>query len=302
MTTTDSALSPTIDLDRGASRQASLWGDAWRRLIRNKLAVVGLAIIVFLCLVAIFAPLLAKEHYTEANFDQPFLKPSLDHPFGTDNLGRDMLSRIIWGARVSLGVAIIAQLLTLAIGLPIGAVAGYLGGRWDTTIMRGVDVMYAFPRLLFVLLLMVVLGPGLMSIFIAIGVTGWVTESRLLRAQFLSLKERDFIRAARVSGTGGLSIVMRHLMPNSLTPIIVAMTFGIPAAIFTEAGLSFIGVGIRPPTPSWGQMVGENQQYIRSFWWLEVFPAAAIGITMLAFTFFGDGLRDALDPKMKGQR
>ncbi|MGH2599900.1 MAG: ABC transporter permease, partial [Dehalococcoidia bacterium] len=243
MTTSESMLSPAVE---GVTprRQANLWGDAWRRRIRNKLAVAGMAVILLLVFVAIFAPVLAKEHYAEANFEEPFLSPSWEHPFGTDNLGRDMLSRIIWGARISLGVALLAQFLTLAIGLPIGALAGYLGGRWDTITMRGVDVMYAFPRLLFVLLLMVVLGPGLVTIFVAIGISGWVTESRLLRAQFLSLKERDFIKAARVSGTGGFGIILRHLMPNSLTPIIVAMTFGIPTAIFIEAGLSFIGVGI----------------------------------------------------------
>jgi oligopeptide transport system permease protein len=301
MTTSGEVAAPILDVDVAATRRANLWGDAWRRLLRNKLAVAGLVVIVILTFTALFAPWLAREHYATANFDNPYARPSLEHPFGTDNLGRDLLSRIIWGARVSMLVAIVAQLLTLAIGLPIGALAGYLGGRWDTVIMRAVDVMYAFPRLLFVLLLMSMFGGGLWQIFVAIGVTGWTTESRLIRGQFLSLKERDFVKAARVAGTRGFGIITRHLLPNALTPIIVAMTFGIPTAIFIEAGLSFIGVGIQPPTPSWGQMVGLYQPYIRSFWWMEVFPAAAIGLTMLAFTFFGDGLRDALDPKLKGR-
>ncbi len=301
MTSSEEAIRPAVELDAAPTDRASLWGDAWRRLLQNKLAVAGMVIIIILSFVAIFAPVLAREHYATANFDRPFERPSREYPLGTDNLGRDMLSRIIWGARVSMAVALGAQVLTLVIGVPIGAVAGYLGGRWDTAIMRGVDVMYAFPRLLFVLLLMAMFGGGMRNIFIAIGVTGWTTESRLVRGQFLALKERDFVKAARVAGTRGPGIVMRHLLPNALTPIIVASSFGIPAAMFIEAGLSFIGVGIQPPTPSWGQMVGANQQYIRSFWWLDVFPDAAIGITMLAFTFFGDGLRDALDPKMKGR-
>jgi len=209
-----------------------------------------------------------------------------------------VLSRMIYGARVSMTVGVVAECIVLAIGVPLGALAGYYGGRLDMLLMRFVDVMYAFPRLLFVIMIMSMLGRGLLNIFIAIGLTGWVRVARLTRAQMLSLKEREFCEAARAAGASNLAIMVRHLLPNALTPIIISLTFGIPEAIFTEAALSFIGVGISPPTPSWGQMVGENQQYIRSYWHLCVFPAVGIATIMLAFTFLGDGLRDALDPKL----
>jgi len=185
------------------------------------------------------------------------------------------------------------------IGVPIGALSGFAGGRLDLVLTRLIDVMYAFPRLLFVILLMSMLGAGLMNIFVAIGLTGWVFIARQTRAQMLAIKEKDFVGGARALGAGGWRILGRHLLPNAMTPIVVAVTFGIPEAIFTEAALSFIGVGINPPTPSWGQMVGEGQQFIRSYWHLCVFPSIAIAVTMLAFTFFGDGVRDALDPKLK---
>jgi ABC-type dipeptide/oligopeptide/nickel transport system permease subunit len=277
----------------------SLWRDAWRRLLRNRLAVVGGMVIVGLGLLAIFADLIAPYHYTKANFLHAYEFPSRDFPLGTDPLGRDMLSRIIYGARVSMLVGFVAQLIVVSIGVPIGAISGYYGGKVDLAIMRFVDVMYAFPRLLFVILLMSMLGAGLLNIFIAIGLTGWVNIARLTRAQILALKAQEFTESALAAGAGGLRVLCRHLLPNALSPIIVAVTFGIPEAIFTEAALSFIGVGINPPTPSWGQMVGEYQQYILSSWHLCVFPSAAIAVTMLAFTFLGDGVRDALDPKLR---
>jgi ABC-type dipeptide/oligopeptide/nickel transport system permease subunit len=196
-------------------------------------------------------------------------------------------------------VGFVAQCIVVLIGVPIGALSGYYGGTVDLVIMRFVDVMYAFPRLLFVILIMSMLGAGLLNIFIAIGLTGWVNIARLTRAQILALKEMEFVEGARAAGAGMPRVLGRHLLPNALTPIIVAVTFGIPEAIFTEAALSFIGVGINPPTPSWGQMVGEYQQYILSYWYLCVFPSIAIALTMLSFTFLGDGLRDALDPRLK---
>lgn len=289
---------------RHSRKQASLWSDAWRRLRRNKLAVVGLGVVTALCLIALFAPLLAREPLDyqpppETQIERQFGRPSATLPMGGDNLGRDVLSRVIWGARVSLLVGLVAQLIVLAIGVPIGALAGYFGGNLDLALMRFVDVMYAFPQLLFVVLLMSMLGRGLGNIFIAIGLTGWVTLARLVRAQFLSLREKDFVVAARASGANDLRLMTRHLLPNALTPIIVALTFGIPTAIFTEAFLSFIGVGIGPPQTSWGLMVGENQQYLRSFPWMLIFPSIALALTMLSFTFLGDGLRDALDPNSK---
>jgi oligopeptide transport system permease protein len=281
-----------------STQTSNLWRDAWRRLLRNKLAVVGGVTVILLCLVAIFADFIAPYSYTKANFGKIYEFPSREFPLGTDQLGRDVLSRMIYGARVSMLVGVGAQVIIVMIGVPIGLVAGYLGGRVDLFLTRFIDVMYAFPRLLFVILIMSMLGAGLMNIFIAIGLTGWVGIARQTRAQVLSIKEKEFVEGARALGAGFYRTVTKHVLPSALTPIVVSVTFGIPEAIFTEAALSFIGVGINPPTPSWGQMVGENQQYLRSYWHLCVFPSIAIAITMLSFTFFGDGVRDALDPKM----
>ena len=280
-------------------RSSSLWRDAWRRLIRNKLAVAGGLLVIVLCLIAIFADFIAPYSYAKANFGRIYEFPSHDYPLGTDQLGRDVLSRMIYGARVSMLVGLGAQVVVVLIGVPIGLVSGYLGGRVDLFLTRFVDVMYAFPRLLFVILVMSMLGAGLTNIFIAIGLTGWVGIARQTRAQVLSIKEKEFVEGARALGAGFLRQITRHILPSALTPIVVSVTFGIPEAIFTEAALSFIGVGINPPTPSWGQMVGENQQFLLSYWYLCVFPSIAIAVTMLSFTFFGDGVRDALDPKMK---
>jgi len=281
------------------TRGSSLWRDAWRRLIRNKLAVAGGITVIALCLVAIFAPVLAPYPYTKANFGKIYEFPSREFPLGTDQLGRDVLSRMIYGARVSMLVGLGAQVIVVLIGVPIGLISGYMGGRVDLVLTRFVDVMYAFPQLLFVILVMSMLGAGLVNIFIAIGFTGWVGIARQTRAQVLSIKETEFVEGARALGAGFFRQITRHILPSALTPIVVSVTFGIPVAIFTEAALSFIGVGINPPTPSWGQMVGENQQFLRSYWYLCVFPSIAIAVTMLSFTFFGDGVRDALDPKMK---
>ncbi len=284
---------------RTGPRTSGLWRDAWRRLIRNKLAVAGGLAVVLLCVVAIFADFIAPYSYTKANFGRIYEFPSRDFPLGTDQLGRDVLSRMIYGARVSMLVGLGAQVIVVLIGVPIGLVSGYVGGRVDLLLTRFVDVMYAFPRLLFVILVMSMLGAGLINIFIAIGFTGWVGIARQTRAQVLAIKEKEFVEGARALGAGMFRQVIRHILPSALTPIVVSVTFGIPEAIFTEAALSFIGVGINPPTPSWGQMVGENQQFLRSYWYLCVFPSIAIAVTMLSFTFLGDGVRDALDPKMK---
>jgi ABC-type dipeptide/oligopeptide/nickel transport system permease subunit len=284
---------------RGDVRGSSLWRDAWRRLLRNRLAVAGGVTVILMCLVAIFADWLAPYPYTKANFGRIYDFPSWDYPLGTDQLGRDVLSRMIYGARVSMLVGLGAQVIVVAIGVPIGVLSGYLGGRVDLFLTRFVDVMYAFPRLLFVILVMSMLGAGLVNIFIALGLTGWVGIARQMRAQVLAIKEREFVEGARALGAGMARVLGRHVLPSALTPLVVSVTFGIPEAIFTEAALSFIGVGINPPTPSWGQMVGENQQYLRSYWYLCVFPSIAIAVTMLSFTFLGDGVRDALDPKMK---
>src|SRR6266705_1787157 len=280
-------------------RSSTLWRDGARRLLRNRLAVAGGSVIVLLCLIAIVGDVLAPLPDTKTNVGRINEPPSRAYPLGTDQLGRDLLSRMIYGARVSMLVGLGAQVVVVLIGVPIGALSGYLGGRMDIFLTRFIDVMYAFPRLLFVILVMSALGAGLMNIFIAIGLTGWVGIARQTRAQVLAIKEKEFVDGARALGAGFGRLLTRHILPNALTPIVVSVTFGIPEAIFTEAALSFIGVGINPPTPSWGQMVGEGQQYIRSDWHLCVFPSIAIAVTMLSFTFFGDGVRDALDPKLK---
>lgn len=280
-------------------RQSTLWSDAWRRLVRNRLALIGLVLVGIFLLTAIFAPIIAP--YGEAEVVATSLKlsqPSWNFPMGIDQNGRDMFSRMVYGARVSLLVGVVAQLIVLAIGVPLGAVAGFYSGKVDNILMRTVDVFYAIPQLLLVLLLVNMLGPGMKNIFIAIGVTGWVTMARLVRGVMLTNREQEYVKAARVAGASGGYIILRHMLPNSLTPIIVSLTFGIPNAIFIEASLSFVGVGIRPPQPSWGQMVGTGQQYIQSVQHLMLFPCLAIALTMLAFTFVGDGLRDALDVRM----
>jgi len=291
------AASVSVATARPREKGTSLTRDALRRLRRNRLAMAGLVVVVLLGLVAIFADALAPYSYTKTNFGRLNEAPSRAYPLGTDQIGRDLLSRMIYGARVSMLVGLGAQIIVVSIGVPIGALSGYVGGRTDLLLSRFIDVMYAFPRLLFVILVMSMLGAGLMNIFIAIGLTGWVGIARQARAQVLGIKEKEFVDGARALGAGFTRLLLRHVLPNALTPIVVAVTFGIPEAIFTEAALSFIGVGINPPTPSWGQMVGEGQQYLRSYWHLCVFPSIAIAVTMLAFTFFGDGVRDALDPK-----
>ena len=277
----------------------TLWRDALRRLAANRLAMVGAVVVVAIVLMAILAPVIAPYAYDEIDYGAISKFPSAEYPLGTDLVGRDMLSRVIYGAQVSMLIGLGAQVIVFLIGVPIGALSGYSGGKLDTFLMRFVDVMYAFPQLLFVILIMSALGRGITNIFIAIGLTGWVTIARLTRAEFLSMRERDYILSARAAGAGPWRLITRHMLPNALTPIIVALTFGIPEAIFTEASLSFVGVGINPPRPSWGQMVGEYFPYIQSYWFMAVFPAIAIAVVMMAFTFLGDGLRDALDPRMR---
>jgi oligopeptide transport system permease protein len=283
-----------------ARKQRSLWTDAWRRLRRNKLAVIGLFIVATFSLIAIFAPVIAPYGQAEVvDFRLARLAPSWTWPMGLDANGRDMFSRMVYGAQVSLVVGVLAQAIVLLIGVPIGALAGYFGGATDNLLMRSVDVIYAIPQLLIVLLFVNWWGPGLRNIFLAIGLVGWVTLARLVRGQFLSLREQEYVSAAQVAGASGAYIIRKHMLPNSLTPIIVALTFGIPTAIFIEAALSYVGVGIRPPQASWGQMVaeGSNPGYIQTDPHMLLFPVLAIGLTMLGFSFLGDGLRDALDPK-----
>jgi oligopeptide transport system permease protein len=304
--TRDGSAAGTMTLARLAAgpvpRQRSLWTDAWRRLAKNKGAVVGLVIVVVFIVLAALAPLFAPYGQSEV-VDVRLARygPSWLWPMGLDENGRDVWSRVLYGARVSLLVGVVSQLIVLAIGVPIGATAGFFAGNVDNLLMRFVDVFYAVPQLLLVMIFLNVFGPGLLNIFLGIGLVSWVTIARLVRGQFLSLRESEYVNAARVSGAGNNYIMFRHLLPNSLTPIIVATTFGIPTAIFTEAALSFVGVGINPPLASWGQMVGAGTDtgLVQSAPHILLFPVAAIGFTMLGFTFLGDGLRDALDVRSK---
>jgi oligopeptide transport system permease protein len=287
-----------------AEQQIGLWQDAWHRFRRNRLAVLGAAVVVFLVLVAFLSPLLV--HFgiiinpTTQQVEHIEVGPGQSgHLLGTDELGRDTLSRLMYGSRISLSVGILVQGIILPIGLAIGLAAGYFGGRIDNLLMRFTDIWYAFPDLIFVLVLVSVFGPNLLSIFGAIALVGWVGLARLVRGQVLAIKEKEYIEAARSSGSAPIKLILKHLLPNALGPIIVTVVFGIPSAIFLEAILSFLGVGIQPPTPTWGQMVFDGYEAIYANPTSVVFPALAIGFTLLAFSFVGDGLRDGLDPRMK---
>jgi oligopeptide transport system permease protein len=293
-----------------AEQQIGLWQDAWMRFRRNRLAVLGLAIVVFLLLVAVLSPILVHFKILidpiEQQVEHIQVGPGVaGHPFGTDELGRDIMSRLMIGSQVSLTVGLLVQAIIFPIGLAIGLTAGYFGGRVDNLLMRFTDIWYAFPDLLFVLVVVAVWrlqGPWfiqLIPIFGAIALVNWVNLARLVRGQVLAIKEKEFVEAARSSGSPPLKLILKHLLPNSLGPIIVTLTFGIPQAIFLEAVLSFLGVGITPPQPTWGQMVNSGYETIYATPTAVVFPALAIGFTLLAFTFIGDGLRDALDPRMR---
>ena len=300
---------PAAALDQAADwevaeKQIGLWTDAWQRFRRNRVAVAGLILITVLILIAILSPFLAQFGVITDPLKQDVANIEVGpgqagHLLGSDELGRDTFSRLMYGSRISLTVGILVQAIILPIGLTIGLTAGYFGGRIDNLLMRLTDVWYAFPDLIFVLVLVSVFGPSLLSIFGAIALVNWVGLARLVRGQVLAIKEKEFVDAARAVGSPPTKLVLRHLLPNSLGPIIVTLTFGIPQAIFLEATLSFLGVGIQPPAPTWGQMVNDGYQAIYANPTSVVFPALAIGFTLLSFSFIGDGLRDALDPRMR---
>ena len=275
------------------------WQDAWRRLQKNKLAMAGLAVIVFIALMAAVGPLFSPYSYSDQVLADANQSPSAQHWFGTDNLGRDLFTRVLYGARISLSIGIVASLINLTIGVVYGGVSGYFGGRVDNVMMRFVDILYGIPLLLFVILLMVVLKPGLTNIFIALGLVYWLGMARIVRGQVLAIKEQEYVLAARLVGAGSRRIILRHLVPNSMGPIIVTLTLSIPEAIFTEAFLSFIGLGVSAPMASWGVLASESLAGLRSYPFQLLYPALAISVTMLAFNFLGDGLRDALDPRMR---
>ena len=266
---------------------------------KNKMATLGLAVIVVLILIAVFVPLFSSHSYDEQNLMMPNQSPSSEHWFGTDNLGRDIFIRVLYGARISLAIGIVASLLNFFIGVIYGGIAGFCGGKVDRVMMNIVDILYSVPTLLYVILLMVVLKPGLINIFIALGIGYWLQMARIVRGQILAMKQQEFILAARCIGASRMRILLRHLIPNAMGAIVVTMTLAIPDAIFTEAFLSFIGLGVSAPMASWGVLASEGVNNIRAYPFQLFFPAAAISITMLAFNFLGDGLRDVLDPKMR---
>ncbi|MBI3957379.1 MAG: ABC transporter permease [Chloroflexi bacterium] len=278
----------------------TLWQDAVRRFSQNRLAVLGLAIVAFFLFLAIFADLIAPFAYDKANFAQVRVLPMRNpaYPLGTDEIGRDYLSRLIYGARTSMTVGITIQFIALLVGVPLGGLAGYLGGKVDFVVTRLIDIMTAFPGLIFAILVISLFGGGMWKVIFALSITSWIGIARLTRAQVLSLREKEYVEAARCLGVTQRGIIFRHLIPNALSPLLVAVSFGIPAAIFGEAGLSFLGIGINDPIPSWGKMVGISGAYVRVSWHMALFPTLAIALAMLGFSFVGDGLRDALDPKM----
>ena len=281
-------------------KHRTLWQDAVRRFLQNRLAVIGLVIVVFFLLLAIFADFIAPFAYDKANFAQvrvlPWRNPA--YPLGTDEIGRDYLSRLIYGARTSMTVGITIQLIALLIGVPLGGLDGYLGGKVDFVVTRLIDIMTAFPGLIFSILVISLFGGGMWKVIFALSITSWIGIARLTRAQVLSLREKEYVEAARCLGVTQRGILFRHLVPNALSPLLVAVSFGIPAAIFGEAGLSFLGIGINDPIPSWGKMVGISGAYVRVSWHMALFPTLAIALAMLGFSFVGNGLRDALDPRM----
>ena len=306
----------------GRSKQRSLWVDAGRRLLRNRAAVLGLAFIIFEVVLALAAPAVAPYRYDERSSGATTQPPTSEHRFGTDAQGRDVLSRLIYGARISLTVGFVAQAIILTIGVPLGLLAGYYG-RWaDVLLMRFVDVMYAFPDLLLMIILMTYLRAklptissgwlvpvknlylatgGIAGVLLALAFTSWLTLSRLVRGEVLALKKREFVEAAHCIGASNGRIMRQHLLPNVLAPVIISATIGVPAAILAEAGLSFIGLGVTPPTPSWGMMIAESGGLaaLQSVPHMVLAPGAALALTVLSFNFLGDGLRDALDPRMK---
>jgi peptide/nickel transport system permease protein/oligopeptide transport system permease protein len=308
----------TEDVERqheelGVSRKPlSLWGDTWRRLRRNKLALVGLGIIIVFLIVGTAEEIAV---FTSKGYLAPYppnavnyalspqgrgSPPSWSHPFGADYLGRDVFSRTIVATRISMLVGVIAVAIALVIGLILGPISGYYGGWVDSVIMRTADIFFAFPYILFVLLIMVVLGPGFVNVFIAIGILGWATYARLNRGSVLSVKSMEYVEAARAQGASDLRVIFRHVLPNTMAPVYVAIAMGVGGAIVTEAALSYLGIGIQPPNASWGKMISDYLSYFwAGSWWMLTFPSIALVVTVFGFISFGNGLRDATDPKLK---
>lgn len=275
------------------------WRDAWLRLQKDRMAMAGLIFLAALLLLAVFGPMLSSISYADQDFHESNLAPCWEHWFGTDNLGRDLFIRVLYGARISLAIGVVASIINLVIGVLYGGISGLLGGRADRIMMNIVDVLYSVPTLLYVILLMVVFKPGLTNIFLALGLSYWLQMARIVRGQVLSIKEQEFVLAAVSMGASKWRILMKHLIPNAMGAIVVSLSLSIPDAIFTEAFLSFIGLGVSAPMASWGVLASEGVNSLRAYPFQLFFPAVAISLTMLAFNFLSDGLRDALDPKMR---
>ncbi|PYN12190.1 MAG: peptide ABC transporter permease [Candidatus Rokuibacteriota bacterium] len=271
----------------------------WRALRRNQLALFGGVVVVCLATLAILAPLIAPWDPNRPDIKKILDPPSKSHPLGTDQLGRDVLSRMLYGARVSLAVGFVSVGIATLIGIALGAVAGYHGGTVDAMVMRLVDLMLVFPRFFLLLAVLAFLRPSIWTIMVVIGLTGWMSVARLVRAEFLSLREREFVLWSQSIGASAFRIIWRHILPNAMAPVLVAMTLGIPAAILTESGLSFLGLGVQPPHASWGNILNEGKDAIEIGWWLSAYPGVAILVTVLSYNLLGEGIRDALDPRLR---
>ena len=275
--------------------------DFARRLLRNRLAAAGGAVILFFFLVSAFPGIFASHEPNRIDIVNILRPPSAAHPLGTDDLGRDVLARVVHGARVSLKVGFVAVGIATALGLLVGLLSGFYGGWVDAVLMRFVDMMLCFPTFFLILSVIAFLEPSIWNIMAVIGLTGWMGVARLVRAETLSLKERDFVAAARAQGAGDARIIFRHVLPNTLAPILVAATLGVAGAILTESALSFLGIGVQPPTPSWGNILTAGKDNIEYAWWLSLFPGLAILFTVLGYNLLGEGIRDAADPRLKGR-
>ena len=278
-------------------KSTSLWMDGWIRLKKNTLAIVSLGILVLFCAVALLTPIIAPYGYEEQDLLLGAAGPSLAHPLGTDIFGRDMLTRVMYGSRISLAVGFLASSVAVFIGVIWGTIAGYSGGRIDAAMMRLVDILYAMPFMIFIVLLMVVFGRNILLLFLAIGAVEWLTMARIVRGQVLTLKQQQFIEAALSLGLSHWTIIRRYLIPNILSPVIVYTTLTIPSVMLLEAFLSFLGLGVQPPESSWGLLISYGVETMEEYPWLIFFPGLFLSITLFALNFLGDGLRDALDPR-----
>lgn len=297
MTASDSTLNQSSTMNEIEQFEAgrSLWQDAWSRLRRNKLALISLFMLVAIGVICLITPWIAPYGYEEQNLALGAVPPSAEHWFGTDNLGRDLLTRVMYGGRVSLAVGLIATAVALTIGVTWGAIAGYTGGRVDDIMMRIVDIIYALPFMIFIVLLMVVFGRSLLLLFLAIGAVEWLTMARIVRGQVQTLRQLEFVEAAISIGLSKATIIRRHIIPNALGPVIVYTTLTIPNVMLLEAFLSFLGLGIQPPESSWGVLIANGVESMEEYPWLLIFPGIALSIVLFSLNFLGDGLRDALD-------